>query len=117
VPATSSVPTPARNDESLIQATLAQYAAAYSQLNVEGIVAVYPGLDVSRTRNAFAGFRALQMTIENAQISVSGDTASVSCTVRQVFTPRVGRGSEARTPTRFELGRRGDRWIITGRQP
>ena len=116
-PATTTIAAaPSRNDQALILNLLAQYAAAYSRLDLDGVLAVYPGLDVAATRKAFSGFRALQMTIENAQVSVSGDTASVSCTVRQVFTPRVGRGTEARTPTRFDLARQGDRWVITARR-
>ena len=116
-PATTTIAAaPSRNDQALILNLLSQYAAAYSRLDLDGVLAVYPGLDVAATRKAFSGFRALQMTIENAQVSVSGETASVSCTVRQVFTPRAGRGSEARTPTRFDLARQGDRWVITARR-
>jgi serine/threonine-protein kinase len=117
-PATTSVPpAPARNDQALIQNVLSRYAAAYSRLDVNAVAAVYPGVDVAATERAFAGLRALELAIENAQVAISGDTATVSCTVRQQFTPRVGRGTQARTPTRFDLMRRGDGWIITGRQP
>jgi ketosteroid isomerase-like protein len=115
-PPPTSVPVPARNDQALIQNALTQYAAAYSRLDLDAIAAIYPNVDLAAIRKAFGDLRALQMSVENQQISISGNTATVSCTVRQVVTPRAGRATEARLQTRFELARRGDGWIITARR-
>jgi ketosteroid isomerase-like protein len=120
-PPTSVEPAPTppaavRNDQASIQTTLALYADAYSRLDPNGVTAVFPGVDVSAIRNAFSGLRALHMTIESPQTSVSGDTAVVTCTIQQDFTPRVGREDKQRTPARFELKRTGDRWLIVNRR-
>jgi len=111
-----TAPAAVRNDQASIQTTLALYADAYSRLDPNGVTAVFPDVDVSAIRNAFSGLRALRMTIESPQTSVSGDTAVVTCTIQQDFTPRVGREEKQRTPARFELKRTGDRWLIVNRR-
>ncbi len=107
---------PVRTDDAVILDVLQRYADAYSRLDVGGVAAVFPGAKTAAIRRSFEDFRALEMVLENVQVSVAGDRATASCVVRQTSTAKAGRPSEQRTPARFELRKDGDNWLIVSRR-
>ena len=105
-------------DERAVRATLQVYAAAAAGLDVDGVKRVFPGVNEPALRQTFGAVRSQTVEIQGGQMSVAGDTATVSCTL---VTSVVGQADSA-VPQRdsrrvvFSLVRRNGNWIIIDRR-
>jgi hypothetical protein len=100
--------------EAPVRATLARYAAAYSDLNVDAAVRVWPGVNRTALSHAFDNLRSQSVSLGDCQVQVEGDAARARCMGSATWRPKVGGGQ--RTDARswdFELERTDAGWYIT----
>jgi hypothetical protein len=103
-------PDPAR-DEAAVREVLAQFSAGYQRLDAAAVRRLWPGAPAT-LQQSFADARSYQLTFENTQISVRGDTATVTTVRRIRAQPKAGRPQEMAAPTTFTLRRAGGGWVI-----
>ena len=118
----ASVPSPppastttAPTDEAAIAATLRRYEAAYENLDVNLVRDVYPTLtqeQVERLTRDFAALNSYRLDFSAVKVSITGDTAVVTCTIIRQIAPRVGRAAGTTTPTTMRLRKQGGTWVI-----
>lgn len=124
-PAPEPAPTPApvadtsqvraRLDHDAVLNTLRQYQAAYSALDVNGILQVYPSLardQAEQLRRTFATVTRYEIDVRNPKIDVQENTAIVHAEVARRMTPRVGSPVANEVQTEFRLRREGNVWLI-----
>jgi len=100
-------------DTSEIEQLLRDYEAAYKQRNAEAVVRLMPSAKIADLTKSFSDARAYGMEIQDPQISVKGDTATVTCVRRVTIEPRVGKGPAPRLiPTVFRLKQSEGIWKI-----
>jgi hypothetical protein len=100
-------------DTADIEQLLRDYEAAYTQRDAEAVVRLMPSVKSADLASSFSQVRSYQMEILNPQISVTGDTAVVTCTRSVSIEPRVGSRPPPRLiPTVFRLRRSGGAWTI-----
>ena len=73
-----------------IEQLLRDYQAAYERRDAEAVVKLMPSAKIADLTKSFSDVRAYGMEIQNPQISVRGDTATVTCVRRVTIEPRVG---------------------------
>jgi hypothetical protein len=113
---------PARTDPALalrannerVAQVLNRYVRAYGNLDPRAARAVWPSVDERALSRAFASLESQDVSFDNCDIDVKGDTASASCRGRASYVGKVG-NKQPRTEARewnFELTRQGDDWKI-----
>ena len=105
----------ARLDHDAVRDTLRQYQAAFSALDVNGILQVYPSLardQAEQLRRTFATVTRYEIDVRNPKIDVQQDTAIVHAEVARRMTPRVGSPVINEVQTEFRLRREGSTWLI-----
>jgi hypothetical protein len=104
----------ASREEDHIRTTLAQWQAAYSQLNASAAREVWPSVDVRALERAFQSLKSQALRFDHCDFTVTGARAQAACTGEAVYVPRVGNPSP-KTNARewnFELTRSDQRWTI-----
>ena len=96
-------------DTAAIRQTLAQFVAGYEKLDVDAIKRVYPGAPANLT---FNNVRSYSLTLDNPQISISGDRATVKTVRRLRVQMRAGSPQQTNLPTEFILRRAGNGWVV-----
>ena len=102
-------------DTAGIEQVLRDYATAYERRNAEAVVKVMPSAKSADLARSFSQLKAYGMEILEPRISISvtGDTAVVTCTRRVSIEPRVGARPDPRLiPTVFRLKQSGGVWTI-----
>jgi ketosteroid isomerase-like protein len=90
---------------------LGQYVAGYQRLDPAAIRAVWPSAP-GDLQKSFNDLRSYELQLQNQQITVRGDTATVSATRRIRQQPKAGRAQERSVPSTFILRRTGGSWVI-----
>ncbi len=117
----AAVPLPARTSDAItagaavdIQTTLTRYRHAFSGLDADAVTQVWPSADSSGLRRAFRGLQEQDLSFDDCDVRIAGNSAEAVCqgTVRYVAkvgskTPRVHRGQ-----WRFNLQHLADAWVI-----
>ena len=112
-----SAPKPAPIDEeAAVRATLRAYERAYSSLDAQAVKRIFPNVNADALGRAFAQLREQSVVIRNERVKVTGTTATVSGTVTQSFTPRVGSRGQTSVDAQFQLQKTEAGWIITERR-
>ena len=89
----SVTPVPSAPDQrAAIRSTLGRYEAAYSELDVAGVRAVWPALDQRALARAFGSLESQRVSLENCNVEVDGGTARANCSGTAAWTPKVGGG-------------------------
>jgi hypothetical protein len=97
----------AADEEAAIASALRAYEHAYSTLDIDGVIAVFPSVNVALLAQGFTQMKAQRVQILGARFLVSGNTATVTCQVRQRFEPKAGRPSETTVNATFRLQKTG----------
>ena len=96
---------------------LRAYADAYSNLEVAGVRRVYPGVREADLAKSFSALRSQRVQIQNESITVTGASATVTCTWATSFDPRVGSRQTAAPTIMLTLQKSsGGNWIIVDRR-
>lgn len=109
-PSAPPAPDPAR-DEAAIRSVLAQYAAGYQRLDPAAIRAVWPSAPAD-LQKSFSDLRSYAVQLQDPQVTVRGDTATVSTVRRIRQQPKAGRTQEVSVQSTFTLRRTGASWVI-----
>jgi hypothetical protein len=106
------------SDEPAIRTVLRSYAAAYSGLDAGAVQRVFPSVNEPALRRAFSGLRSQQVEIQDEQLAINGETASVSCMLVTLAIGQVGAATPRRDARRvvFTLARRDGTWVIVDRR-
>ena len=100
-------------DTAGIEQVLREYAAAYERRDAEAVVKLMPSANGADLTRSFSQLRAYRMEILDSQISVTGDTAVVTCVRRVSIEPKVGsRPAPRLIPTVFRLRQSQGVWTI-----
>ncbi len=100
-------------DTSGIEQVLHDYQAAYERLDAAAIVSLMPSAKIGDLDKSFSQLRAYGMEVIDPQISVTGDTAVVTCVRKMSVQPKIGsRPAPRLMPTVFKLKRSGGVWTI-----
>jgi ketosteroid isomerase-like protein len=111
-PPTTSPPPPAA-DASDIEQVLRDFEAAYERRDAEAVVKLMPSAKSADLTRSFSQLKSYGMDILDARISVTGDTAVVTCTRRVSIEPRAGaRPAPRQIPTVIRLKQTGGIWTI-----
>ena len=92
------------------------YEAAYESLDAAAVSRLQPNLSQDQLARVFSQYRSYSMTVSNAQTSVTGNTATITCDVAVRIRPRVGDEQSFTRRTVFRLTRSGQSWIIAERR-
>jgi len=106
-------------EEQGIRQALREYEAAYESLDAAAVLRVQPSFTTKQAdqlAKAFSEYRSYNLTIEDVQISLQGQRATVSTRVTRGLTPKVGRAQTVTGATVFLLEKRGTVWQILGVQ-
>jgi hypothetical protein len=99
-------------DASAIERVLRAYEAAYEDRDVGSVVKVMPSAKSAELAKSFSQLKAYGMDIVDHTISVTGDTALVTCTRRISIEPRNSPRQSFQIPTEIRLRRSGGVWTI-----
>jgi hypothetical protein len=100
-----------------IRAVLDAYAAAYTRMDVAGVVRLQPSLNRAVLQRSFDSMKAFSVQLRNVQITVtSPTTAVVTCIWDSVFDGKVGGRQRQAPPTTISLQKTGNQWVITDRR-
>jgi ketosteroid isomerase-like protein len=80
-------------------------------MDVAAIRRVWPAAPASLQRS-FDDARSYELEVQNLQVTVQGDTATVSAVRRTRSLPKAGRLLEVSVQTTFSLRRTGNGWLI-----
>lgn len=99
--------------DTLVRGALNRYAAAYSNLDVDAALQVWPGLNRAALARAFEGLAWQEVSLGECRVDVAAATAEATCAGTATWVPKVGAGrrTEPRTWT-FALARTGTEWQI-----
>lgn len=106
------VAAPVRTDEQQIRDLMQEYVAAQEALDADRYAVIYPSVNRGRIQTAFRSFRSQTLDLQIEEITISGDTATVSASERRTAIPRVGTEQTVRGSRTFTVRRNGDAWII-----
>ena len=91
-------------DETAIRALLRAYAVAYSRLDVQTIKRLFPAINAQQLAQAFASINSMETQIRDETfVSLTGTTATVSCTWDGLAVSRLGTSQRTLSPTVFRL--------------
>ena len=112
-PAQSSVAA----EEAAIRATLREYAAAQSAMDVAAVQRVHPSVNAATLLKNFSNLRSQTVEILRCDpITINGTNAVVRCVLGQSITPRIGSRQNENRPSEFRLRKEGSRWVIVDRR-
>jgi serine/threonine protein kinase len=102
--------------EDQIRDLMRQYRAAYENLDVAGLGAIYPAVPLS-VKNSFQNFNSLTLRMEpisgpEISRSTAGPTATAVYRLVQTMEPKVGKTTVSRTRATFLFAGVGAAWII-----
>jgi len=104
------------SDTGVIRTVLNRYRSAFSSLDVNGAVSVWPGVDARALKRAFDRLEEQEVVFDGCTIQVAGARAVASCAGSARYVPKVG--SRTRTTDQrqwtFNLHKAGDGWLIDG---
>jgi hypothetical protein len=101
------------DDRAAVRATLARYAAAYTDLDIAGARAVWPGVDQRALARAFEGLASQRVALGTCEVGVNGPSARAICVGNATWTPKVGGGRQTKSRTwTFDLRRADSAWQI-----
>lgn len=92
---------------------LAEYERAYAQRDPAAVRRVHPSAPAN-LETALNSARSYRVDIRDPQVSVQGDTATVTATRYVRVQPAAGRVQEITQAATFTLRRSPNGWIITG---
>jgi len=98
-------------DEAAIRDLLAQLTESYRRLDANAVRRLWPSAPPGLPQS-FNDARAYEIDLQNQQISVRGDTATVSTMRRIRMQPKAGRVQENSAQVTFSLTRAAGGWII-----
>jgi ketosteroid isomerase-like protein len=98
-------------DQAAIRGTLTQFQNAYANRDAAAVRRVWPSAP-NNLQAALSAARSYRVDIQNPQIAVQGDTATVTATRVIRVQPEAGRPLEQSQPTTFSLRRVPNGWII-----
>ena len=114
-PGTVETPAAAADPKAGVLQALAEYRAAYENMDIAGLRRVYPAFpNFEDLQKRFVDLQSIAVAMGNAQVTVLADgTASASCVYSMTYTARTGKNDSTK-PTRaeFQLRRVGNTWII-----
>jgi tetratricopeptide (TPR) repeat protein len=113
-PLPTRVPSPdlQRADRDAVDRVLSEYEAAWSALDANAVRRVHPGAsnDLNRTLGLF---KSLVMQLQNRQITIDGDTATVVCErVMNEVMKRANLKTQASNQVVIQLQRNGTTWTV-----
>jgi tetratricopeptide (TPR) repeat protein len=112
-------PVPVAPPDALIQGVVHRYALAFSALDADAVVRVFPSENTGSLRYAFSKLKAQAIDTSNVAIAVdpNGQSATVTLTWVVEAIPKVGSAVRARRPTTLRMARTasGD-WTIVERR-
>jgi hypothetical protein len=73
-----------------IQQTLRRYADAYTHLDADAALAVWPTVDRRALARAFEGLESQGIEFEHCDVNVQGSDATAACLGHAQFVPKVG---------------------------
>jgi tetratricopeptide (TPR) repeat protein len=111
-----ALPKPSPSAEEQVGRVLEEYEAAYERLDTAAVNRLHPSVSREQWARMFGDYRSLSMTIANPRISISGDSAVVTCTITTSIRPRAGTPQQFTTQTTFRLQKQGDSWVIIERR-
>jgi hypothetical protein len=93
-----------------------QYQAAYENLDVGGLGAIYPAVPLA-VKNSFLNFKSLDLRLDpvsgpEVSRSTAGPTATAVYRLVQTVEPKVGKTTVSRTRATFLFAGVGSAWII-----
>ena len=101
------------DDRTAVRATLSRYEAAYSDLDIAGARAVWPGVDQRALARAFEGLASQRVALGTCEVGVNGPSARAICVGNATWTPKVGGGRQTKSRTwTFDLRRTDATWQI-----
>ncbi len=104
---------PTVDDRAAVRATLSRYEAAYSDLDIAGARAVWPGVDQRALARAFEGLASQRVALGTCEVGVNGPSARAICVGNATWTPKVGGGRQTKSRTwTFDLRRADATWQI-----
>ena len=107
---------PQPSDRELIVNTINAYAVAYRRLDADAVSRLHPTIDRARLAESFAQMKSQSVDITIGQLTVNGNTATVTSTVHTRAEPRAGRAQDSTVATEFQLQKQNNRWVIVQRR-
>jgi tetratricopeptide (TPR) repeat protein/ketosteroid isomerase-like protein len=105
------------SDREAITNTLNAYASAYARRDVDAISRLHPTIDRARLTDGFKDMKSQSVDLRNVQISINGNTATVSCSVHTKAEFDSGKHQESTVRTEFQLQKQsGGNWLIVQRR-
>ena len=98
-------------DLAAIRAVLTQYERAYGARDAAAVRRVWPSAPAN-LEAALAATRSYRVDIQNPQIDVKGDAATVGATRNLRIQPAAGAALDRSQPTTFSLRRGQNGWYI-----
>lgn len=101
--------------EALVRGTLARYAKAYDDLDVDAAERVWPSVNRSALSRAFDSLAAQHVSLGDCRIQIDGDGtgARATCLGSATWTPRVGgRDHTDGRSWSFDLAKSAAGWVI-----
>lgn len=110
-----ATPAAAADPKAGVLQALAEYRAAYENMDIAALRRVYPAFTAfDDLQKRFADLQSIAVAMGNPQVTVLPDgTASASCVYSMTYTARTGKNDSTK-PTRaeFQLRKVGATWII-----
>ena len=96
-----------------VRAVLTQFENAYATRDAAVVRRIWPSAP-NNLQAALSASRSYRVDVQNPQISIQGDTATVNATRFIRVQPEAGRVRETSQPTTFSLRRGPNGWFIDG---
>jgi hypothetical protein len=119
VPATGPSPDeraadPADLEETSVRKLVNAYAHAYDRLDAVAVSALWPNVDRQALSSVFDSVSSQRVTLDNCDITVTGERATAQCAGGIDFIPRVGdpRPQSRNIDWTFDLRRSSGQWRI-----
>jgi ketosteroid isomerase-like protein len=104
------------DERSAIARLLRAYEQAYSSLDANGVVQVFPSVDRDGLKKGFDGMRSMQVQLQSEQIRVEGTTAAVTGTWVTTARAKVGSSvQQGSASIELRLQKSANGWIIVSR--
>jgi len=108
-----------KQDRQAIQALLQGYKTAMEGKDLSALRSLWPGLSQGDEKKLAEGFklvRSWRVELQVTDLTLAGDTATVTCERRVEAVSVNGTTPQSRTSNKFSLRKKGGSWIIEGVQ-